>query len=158
MDDCSVTSVLKLAIERCLKRSTIMCLTGGCHCRSIQYEAAGEPIAHGLCHCQDCRLSAGAPVVGWVLFPDSAVRVVKGAPSVFSSSGNGRRHFCASCGTGVFYTNEKMLPGIIDVRSATLDEPEKLPAQFHMQTADRIDWMKAAHTLPEYEGFPPAED
>ena len=96
-------------------------------------------------------------MVGWALFPDNAVRVTKGVPSIYNSSEDGRRHFCPGCGTGLFYTNEKMLAGIIDLRSATLDNPDALPAQFHMQTADRISWMQAAHTLPEYDGFPPME-
>ena len=97
-----------------------MAITGGCHCGAIRYEASGEAITHALCHCTDCRRHAGAPMVGWTMYPLDAVRVTKGAPKVYASSENGRRHFCAECGTGLFYTNAVVLPGIIDVQSAYL--------------------------------------
>jgi hypothetical protein len=34
-----------------------------------------------------------------------------------------QRHFCPDCGTGLFYTNSEILPGIIDTQSATYDDP-----------------------------------
>lgn len=42
---------------------------GQCHCGAIRYEVSGEPVYHALCHCRDCRRSAGAPMVAWALFP-----------------------------------------------------------------------------------------
>ena len=59
--------------------------------------------------------------------------------------------------TGLFYTNDAMLPGLVDVQSATLDEPDELPAQAHIQTAERLGWMAEAHRLPEFERYPPQE-
>ena len=67
------------------------------------------------------------------------------------------RNFCPTCGTGLFFTNEENLPGIIDVQSATLDDPDALPAQVHIQTAERIGWMAPVHTLPEFARFPGQE-
>lgn len=127
---------------------------GQCHCGAIRYELEGEPMHHALCHCTDCRRSAGAPVVGWAMFKAPAVRVTQGEARVYSSSEHGRRHFCANCGTGLFYTNDKILPGITDVQSGTLDDPDALPAQVQIQTADRIGWMKDIGSLPEFERFP----
>lgn len=134
-----------------------MTRSGGCHCGAVKYEAKGDTIAHALCHCEDCRRHSGAPMVGWALFPEAQVSVTKGELKIYQSSENGRRHFCADCGTGLFYTNSEMLAGIIDIKSATLDDPDALPAQCHIQTSKRIGWMKDAHALPEYEGFPPSE-
>nr|WP_235885477.1 GFA family protein [Bradyrhizobium niftali] len=48
------------------------------------------------------------------MYADDAVTVTKGEPKVYSSSEHGRRHFCGNCGTGLFYVNANMLPGIID--------------------------------------------
>ena len=53
-------------------------LTGHCHCGSIRYEIRGEPIYSALCHCSDCRRSAGAPVVGWAAYPETSLKVVQG--------------------------------------------------------------------------------
>lgn len=129
-------------------------IEGGCHCGSVRYQVSGEAITHALCHCTDCRRHAGAPMVGWTMYPAAAVQVTKGNLKIYKSSEHGRRHFCADCGTGVLYTNEQNLPGIIDVQSATNDDPNVIPARAHIQVAERIEWMKTVHQLPEFERFP----
>ena len=92
-----------------------MRITGGCHCGAIRYEVQGDLIVHALCHCADCRRHAGAPMVSWAMYAEDAVKVTQGEPKIYASSEHGRRHFCANCGTGLFYINQNMLPGIIDV-------------------------------------------
>ncbi|MBU0669971.1 MAG: GFA family protein [Alphaproteobacteria bacterium] len=131
-------------------------LTGGCHCGAIRYEISGEPLNHALCHCVDCRRASGAPMVGWAMMEQEQL-AVSGEPAIYASSEHAQRHFCIQCGTGLFYTNAEMLPGLVDVQSATLDEPDALPAQAHIQTAERLAWMKEAHCLPEFERYPPQE-
>jgi hypothetical protein len=132
-------------------------LTGRCHCGAIKYQVEGEAMSHALCHCADCRRSAGAPMVGWTMYPAAACRVLTGSPKIYASSEHGRRHFCGDCGTGLFYVNNEMLPDIIDIQSATYDDPEGVPAQAHIQTADRISWMVDAHKLPSFEHYPPMD-
>ena len=127
--------------------------TGQCHCGAIRYEVSGEPVYHALCHCSDCRRSAGAPAVSWALFPENAV-TISGTPKVHASSQDARRHFCADCGSGLFYTNAATFPGMIDIQSATLDDPDSYPLQIHIQTAERIGWMEKAHELPQFERYP----
>ncbi|MDP1906963.1 MAG: GFA family protein, partial [Hyphomicrobium sp.] len=53
-------------------------ITGGCHCGAIRYQAEGDVLTHALCHCTDCRRHAGAPMVGWTMYPQAAVAVTKG--------------------------------------------------------------------------------
>jgi hypothetical protein len=60
-----------------------MPLTGGCHCGAIRYQAEGQALTHGLCHCTDCRRHAGAPMVGWTMYPEGAVTVLKGTPRIY---------------------------------------------------------------------------
>ncbi len=129
--------------------------TGGCHCGAVRYEVEGESLTHALCHCSDCRRHAGAPMVGWTMYPQASVRVTQGEPAVYESSEHGRRRFCRDCGTGLFYSNAHMLPGLIDVQSATYDDPDAVPAKVHIQTAERIAWMEHAHELPTFERYPP---
>lgn len=132
-----------------------MAIAGGCHCGAVRYEAEGEAMTHALCHCSDCRRSAGAPIVAWTMYRIDAVKLTKGAPKIYGSSEHGRRHFCPDCGTGVFYTNANILPGIIDIQSATYDNPDAVPPRAHIQVAERIGWMERAHELPAFERFPP---
>lgn len=128
--------------------------TGQCHCGAIRYELTGGPPRHALCHCSDCRRHAGAPVVGWAAYPKDALNVKQGETKIYRSSEHGRRYFCGDCGTGLFYTNDVMLPGIVDIQSATLDDPDAIPPEAQIQTAERIGWMATAHELPEFERYP----
>ena len=133
-------------------------ITGGCHCGAIRYQAEDKALNHALCRCGDCRRYAGAPMVGWTMYRQDAVKVTKGTPKVYASSENGRRHFCSDCRTGLFYTNtEEVLSGIIDIQSATYDDPDSVPPRAHIQVAERIGWMERAHELPAFERYPPQE-
>lgn len=140
-------------MARFLEDKAIM-ISGGCHCGAVRYEVSGEAITHALCHCSDCRRCAGAPAVAWTMYKSQAVKVTKGELKVYASSENGRRYFCENCSSGIFYVNEVILPGIIDIQSATYDNPDAVPLRAHIQVAERIGWMKHAHELPEFERFP----
>jgi hypothetical protein len=135
-----------------------MIMTGGCHCGEIRYEAHGEALTHALCHCTDCRRHAGAPMVGWTMYKQDDIKVTKGTPKTYRSSEHGRRQFCPNCGTGLFYTNAEIMPGIIDIQSGTYDDPDAIPARVHIQVAERVRWMERAHELPSFERYPPQED
>lgn len=127
--------------------------TGRCQCGKIKYELDGEPLHSALCHCADCRRSAGAPMVGWAMFSEDKVRVT-GAPVEYQSSEHVTRHFCGTCGTGLFYSNPAMFPGMIDVQTGTLDDQSQFPPTAHIQWAEAAPWMATAHTLPRFDRYP----
>ena len=131
-----------------------MQLSGGCHCGAVRYSLAGEPQHVALCHCSDCRKSAGAPMVSWAAFAEAEFTLEQGELTTFNSSGAAMRSFCPICGTGIAYRNEELLPGIVDIQSATLDDPGALPVGAHIQVAERIDWMGTAHDLPTFARYP----
>jgi hypothetical protein len=87
------------------------------------------------------------------MYPQGAFKVTRGTPKVYESSEHGRRHFCPDCGTGLFYTNAKVLPGIVNIQSATFDDPDAVPVRAHVQVAERIRWMERAHELPAFERY-----
>ena len=93
-------------------------------------------------------------MVAWAMFPEAALTLTKGSPKTINSSGTAMRSFCADCGSGLFYRNEPVLPGMVDIQSSTLDFPEALSPTVQIQTAERLSWMKHVHELPEFERFP----
>jgi hypothetical protein len=129
-------------------------LQGGCQCGAVRYEVNGEPQHLALCHCEDCRKSAGAPAVAWAAFAEDEFKLLQGELTTHNSSGAAMRSFCPTCGTGIAYRNAEMLPGIVDIQAATLDNPDALPLQAQIQTAERIGWMTNAHELPQFERYP----
>lgn len=131
-----------------------MTFVGGCQCRAVRFELTGEPKAVTLCHCVDCRRSAGAPVMAWAEYDEAALNVTQGSPKAFNSSGAAMRSFCPDCGTGLFYRNSEILPGLVEVQLATLDEPNSLAPTMQIQTAERLGWVSHIHELPAFERFP----
>lgn len=127
---------------------------GRCYCGAVRYALSGEPNVVALCHCSDCQRSAGAPAVSWAMFPEEALTVTQGQPKSINGSGGAVRSFCPDCGSGLFYYNAVNLPGIVDVQTATLDDPAALAPKVQIQTADRLDWMRHLDQLPEFERFP----
>ncbi len=129
-------------------------VTGGCQCGAVRYQAAGDPLHHAVCHCLDCRKSAGAPMVAWLAFAVADFQVTQGSATEFASSEHGRRYFCASCGTGLYYINDEMLPGIIDIQSSTCDNAADLAPQAQIQMAERLGWVENLHELHGFERYP----
>lgn len=127
---------------------------GGCRCGAVRYEVSGEAAHHALCHCRDCQMGSGAPMVAWMAFKAGDFRVTKGEASRFTSDSGSNRFFCGTCGTPLYFTNEAMLPGIVDVQSVTLDEPDANAPTAHIQVAERRAWMEGVEKLPEFERWP----
>ncbi len=61
-------------------------VTGGCMCGAVRYEAIGEPLDVGYCHCHSCRRHTGAPVVTFVMFEADQVRFTGRERSIYNSS------------------------------------------------------------------------
>jgi hypothetical protein len=128
--------------------------SGGCQCGAVRYTVTGAPEHCVACHCNDCRKSAGAPFVTWAAFKNTHFAITKGEAQLFNSSGTSMRYFCATCGTGLYFINEEALPGLVDIQSATLDDPAAFPPQAHIQTAERLHWVETMGALPGFPRFP----
>jgi hypothetical protein len=126
---------------------------GQCHCGAVRYEMPTEAFHKALCHCSDCRRHAGAPLVAWALVAKDQLKA-EGETREYASSENGRRHFCPQCGTGLFYTNDAIFPGQIDVQIATLDDPDSIKPAVQIQVAERIGWMAGLDQMPSFERYP----
>lgn len=129
-------------------------LSGGCQCGAVRYEVSGEMAHHALCHCTDCRASSGAPMIAWMAYPAGGFKVTKGEAVAYNSSGKSIRHFCGTCGTGLYFVNEEFLPGIVDIQSSTLDDAGKHAPTAQIQTAERLDYMAKLEDIPAFERFP----
>ena len=101
-------------------------------------------------------MASGAPMVAWLAVSSANFAVTKGEAAHYSGTGASVRHFCSTCGTPLFFVNEEMLPGIVDINSVTLDAPDAHAPSAHIQIADRRAWMADIGELPEFERYPEA--
>lgn len=126
---------------------------GGCQCGAVRYTISGEAEHQSLCYCTDCRKSAGAPVVGWMLFARDQIEII-GSPARYQSSDGVERQFCGQCGSSLFYFSETVFPGQVDVTIASLDDPAAFPPQARIQLADAPAWARHMDALPGFDHFP----
>ena len=129
-------------------------ITGGCRCGAVRYAASGDPAHHALCHCRDCQMASGAPMLAWLAMPATDFHVIKGEPVRYTGPSGSVRAFCGNCGTPLFFVNEASLPGIVDIQSVTLDEPDAIAPQAQIKTAERRSYMAQLDKLPAFERFP----
>jgi hypothetical protein len=47
-----------------------------------------------------------------------------------------------------------VLPGLVDIQIATLDDPAALTPQAQIQVAERIAWMADLAKMPEFARYP----
>lgn len=132
-------------------------IEGGCRCGAVRYEADGEPAHHAICHCRDCQMASGAPMLAWLAMPSGGFRIIKGEPVRYTAPSGSMRAFCGKCGTPLIFVNEAVLPGIVDIQSVTLDQPDSFLPQAQIQTAERRTYIAHLDDMPAFERFPPME-
>lgn len=126
---------------------------GGCHCGAVRYSVDSELKHNSVCHCVSCRRTTGALTTAWAGYPSDGL-TIEGETRSYSSSAGVERHFCPTCGTSLFYFNEALMPGVVDILTPTFDDPENYPPALHVQMADALPWETSLAELPKYERFP----
>jgi len=112
---------------------------GGCYCGGVRYAISGTPAQSLVCHCPDCRRSAGAQSVGWLLVRSEQFAIRGGNPNTFNSSAGVTRAFCGKCGTTLTWVSDKH-PGRIDVTIGSLDDPNQFPPSRAVYRKHKVAW------------------
>lgn len=134
-----------------------MAITGGCYCGDVRYEADGEPIFRGQCHCRECQyISGGHPNVVLGL-PEDGFRYTGAKPRTFSRDDLDNpvtREFCERCGTHIL-TRAPALPGALILKVGTLDDPSMYegPDQA-IFTIDAQSFHHIPEGIPTFERLP----
>ena len=123
-------------------------LAGGCLCGAVRYEATPPFTRTSICHCSMCRKAAGAPYMSFLTMPRAQFRLTDGVPATYRSSDRAERAFCANCGTALLY--DELGADLIDVASATLDQPDQAPPQDQIFVADALAWVDGVPGLPAH--------
>ena len=132
--------------------------TASCQCGGLELEAEGDPDFVVACNCRACQRRTGAPFGVGVYFLKSAVTVSGEQRSWSRGTASGRQltnHFCATCGTSVFWTLE-MRPEHIGVALGCLSTKVAAPSRA-IWVAEKHDWVSFPEDCPQYrEAVPTA--
>ena len=136
-----------MAANRRPKTRTATAHTGGCLCGAVRFRATGPlaPAAH--CHCTMCRKASGAPVVTFTRVGLNEFAFTKGKPKEYRSSKTGRRGFCATCGSQLYFMYDAK-PDSIGINVGCFDEPERLTPVRHIYSETMIPWLHMDDGLP----------
>ena len=133
-----------------------MDMTGGCLCGEVRYRARGEALWVVHCHCRWCQRVSGAAFLTYIGFRSQDLGWVKGAPTIFESSAEVERGFCARCGSTLSFVRPRR--GEIDVCAGTLDNPHGIDPEGHFFTDQQLAWLHVDDGLPRHGRFPPGDE
>lgn len=130
---------------------------GGCACGLVTYEIDMPTVFCGHCHCSMCRKPHGASYVTWAGVPQDQFRITSGAQhlNMYVSSEQGRRQFCAVCGSHLFCwheTEDGSPPKVIDVTVASLQGDIDRHPEVHFFYDSRASWTVVNDDLPKLGG------
>jgi hypothetical protein len=121
---------------------------GGCLCGTTRYRLTGLPKQTSNCHCIDCRRASAAPFVAWAGFHREKIALLSGQLMQVRHAGR-IRSFASCCGTPIFIQDDEDSEWI-DVTICSMDQPEMLAPDAEIWTEDRLPWIAAGDSLPEF--------
>jgi hypothetical protein len=136
-----------------------MKIEGGCYCGAIRYEAEGEPLMKGQCHCRECQYITGGHPNVIVGMPEAGFRVTKGQPKAFRRSDLPNpvtREFCGDCGTALG-SRAPALAGVVLLKVGTFDDPSVFPGpDMVIYTCDKQAFHHIPDGVPTFDKVPGA--
>lgn len=99
---------------------------GGCYCGALRYEAEGDPVFNGQCHCRECQYITGGDSNIMTGMPKDGFKYTKGEPTIFRRGDIDApvtREFCGQCGTPIL-SRAPQAPGVALIKVGTMDNPE----------------------------------
>lgn len=132
-----------------------MKVEGGCYCGKVRYQAEGEPMMAGQCHCRECQYISGGGSNTFVAMPVTGFTYTASEPRQFTRSDLDHavtREFCADCGTHLV-TKAPGLPAAI-IKIGTLDDPKLFPPQIAIYTCDKQSFHHVPDGMPAFEKLP----
>ncbi len=117
--------------------------SGGCSCGAVRYEASGDPIRVGVCHCKECQLRTGTAFGISCYFPKDKVTVLQGSMTMYERSSNSgrwaRTQFCEVCGSTVLF-NVEAQPQAIGVAGGSFDDTDWIEPELHAWARSAQKW------------------
>ena len=112
--------------------------------------AHGEPEVSVYCHCDDCRRTAGAPVIASVGFKKAGINWEADVTLARYRRDTATRLFCSTCGSCVAQEHDSA-SDITFFNTGFMDEPNRYPPTCHTFAGQQLEWLALHDDLPRAE-------
>lgn len=130
--------------------------TGSCMCGNVKFEADGDPVFSGNCHCEDCRKTSGAAYSTFVFMNKEDVKLTGKVSSYDHKADSGNvltKHFCGNCGCPM-YTENEVRPTMVGLRAGVINEHETVKPTVNVFTGNKIASTPLDPKLAAFEKMP----
>lgn len=128
-----------------------------CTCGELEVSCEGEPINSVFCYCPACQRLTNSDKWFGVWYPESAVKITQGNPSVFirkGDSGKNMEHmFCGACGTTLAAYCEA--GNFYSIAASCLEKNQDMLPKMLIYTAQAASWANFPEGIPKFEILPP---
>ena len=130
-------------------------MTATCACGSTSITVDAAPTLHGVCHCTNCKRRTGSAFGISAYFDKAAVTGMKGDTQVYAfhhveQNHDQERHFCARCGTTLFWYSSA-LPDKIGIAGGCFAEQDLPAPAMSVRHAKKESWLSLP---PEWKVHP----
>lgn len=124
-----------------------------CCCGALSLVVSGEPHTVSVCHCLECKRRTGSVLGAQVRFANERV-TISGQSKVFERTGDtGAKvafHFCADCGTTLYWYGEK-LPGFTAVALGAFESPGFRGPDYSVYETRQSEWIELRGDMEHYD-------
>ncbi|HET9810862.1 MAG TPA: GFA family protein [Sphingomicrobium sp.] len=116
-----------------------------CRCGQLRASVTGEPVRVSVCHCLNCKKRSGSAFAVQARWPADRVEIEgRSKPWVIvADSGNPATfHFCAECGSDVYYEINGKFDGQIAIPLGAFDDPYAFSPAFSVWEERKNDWVE----------------
>ncbi|NQZ32947.1 MAG: GFA family protein [Oceanospirillaceae bacterium] len=130
---------------------------GKCLCGVVTLQITGEITDIIHCHCSLCRKNSGTAFATNGFINASDFNITSGTDnlSTFSFKPGRNRHFCSSCGSPVYSSNEQD-PSRYRIRLGILESEIAERPISHNFVSSKANWEDLDAKLPRYDAFEPS--
>lgn len=120
--------------------------TAKCACEAATITVAGEPEIYGICHCTNCKRRTGSAFGISAYFPRKLVAATTGNTHVYAfhhaaQDHDQKRHFCATCGTTLFWYNSA-LPKLIGIAGGCFADEDIGEPKMSVTHSKKFAWLE----------------
>ena len=123
--------------------------TASCRCGQLKATVTGDPVRVSACHCLNCKKRSGSAFAVQARWPSDQVRIEGGSKTFGKVADSGNRatfHFCANCGSDVYYEIDGKFDdkfnGLIAIPLGAFDDPFVLQPRFSVWEKRKHDWLE----------------